>query len=452
MLVLLVAWTGGPVWAQNYTNEELDTLVGPIALYPDPLLTNVLVASTHPDQVQAAYDYVVRDSHPDVSGQGWDPAVKAVCSYTDVLTDLGTSPDWVSGLGWAVTNQQQDVMDAVQRFRFQAQSAGNLTTNDKMLVLEEGTTIRLESASPEVIYVPTYDPVVVTQPYYDDDDDFGEAFLWGAGIATSAYLWSNVFDWHGGCFYNPPGGWFPGAGYYGAYGARGAFNGGNVWAPSRNTNINRPVNINNIKIGSGNRNRVSTRPAGGRNGVGDRNGVGGRNGVGDRNGVGGRNGVGDRNGVGGRGGVGDRNGVGGRGGVGNRPAVSPAPRPSLTPNSPGRGVGSRPPVASPRSSAGNRASVGNRAGAGSRASTANRGGGSRARSSSRSGLGSYSSSGATARQSNRGARSRGSGSLSSGGRPSSGRASGRSGGRSSGARSGGGRSGGGRSGGGGRRR
>jgi hypothetical protein len=391
LLVWFFVCTSGPIWAQNYTAEELDTLVGSIALYPDPLLTNVLVSATYPDQVQAAYDYVIRDGNSDVAGQGWDASVKAICAYSDVLTDFGGSPDWVAGLGWAVTNQQPDVMDAVQRFRFQAQTAGNLQSSDKLSVLEEGTTIRIESASPEVIYVPSYDPKVVTQVIYEDDDDFGEVFAWGAGVATSALLWNNVCNWGDGCFYRPGVGWAPGAGYYRPYGAAGSgiYNRNNAWSPNRNTNINRPVNINNIN--TGNRNNIN---------VSNRNNVGNRNNVSNRNGAGNR-----------PGGV-----SGNRPGAGNRPAaVRPAPRPSL---SPGSNVG--------------------RGNAGSRPSASTRPSNSAGRS--RSGMGSYTSSGNTARQSNRGASSRGSRSMSSGGRPSGGRSSSA---RSSGARSGG-RSGGGR--------
>jgi hypothetical protein len=258
LLALLLALQAllAPAWAQDYSDDDLADLVGPIALYPDPLLSSVMVGVTHPDQVQAAYDYVIGDGHPDVSHQGWDESVKALCSYADVLTMLGESPDYVSGLGWAVTNQPQDVTDAVQRYRYQVKAAGNLNSDDKVNIVEEGVVIRIVPANPEVIYVPTYDPVVVRRP-----DPVGRALVYGAGVALNVLLWKNVFDWDDRRFYRSPVDWVPPAAYYRPYGWRrdAAWN-GSVWRPNRTTVINRPVNINNIQIVQGNGHRYPVRP------------------------------------------------------------------------------------------------------------------------------------------------------------------------------------------------
>ena len=247
-LLLLLA---GPALSQSYYSQaDLDTLVGPIALYPDPLLSNVVKASTYPDQVAAAAKSSSVDS-------GWDDSVKAVHSYPDVLTLMGSNPQWTQSLGWAATNQLPDLMDAVQRFRYRAQQAGNLQSGDQIQVITEGTTIRIEPANPQVIYVPTYNPAQV------DDDNFGEGLFFGAAIATSAFLWTNLFHWNDCRYYVRPYGWHPPAAYYRPYGWQsvGVFNGGNT-VRIGNTNIVRGgVNINNVTFNNRTRNgsvRINT--------------------------------------------------------------------------------------------------------------------------------------------------------------------------------------------------
>jgi len=264
VLILLGLCLNGTVFGQDgsYSASDLDTLVGPIALYPDPLLNSIVAGAAHPDQIQKAA--ASSGKSPQTS---WDTGVQALCAYPDVLTMMNKNKDWTQAIGWAGVNQSTELMDAVQRFRFQAESAGNLKSNDKMLVIEEGTTIRIEPANPQIIYVPTYQPgQVVVQ-----NNSAGIAFLgFGLGVATSALLYNNY--WHNGGWYHPPGGWYPPPAWARPYGANGGWGGGG-WGNSYNphTNINRPVNINNINtgninIGNGNRvnnggNRVNNRPA-----------------------------------------------------------------------------------------------------------------------------------------------------------------------------------------------
>jgi len=240
LLLLMFAWVavGLPAAAQSsYSAQELDQLVAPVALYPDPLLSNVLVATTFPDQVKQA----AASGKPNSS---WDASVQALCSYPEVLSMMAKNTDWSNAIGWACSNQVQDVSDAVQRFRYKAKGAGSLQSNDKVQVIEEGTTIRIEPANPQVIYVPQ-------QVAYTDDssDDFGTVLAYSAGIATSALLWQSVFNWNDACWYHPPYGWRPPSNYYRPYGWQGTYPRATPYYANA-ANVNRPVNINNINTGN----------------------------------------------------------------------------------------------------------------------------------------------------------------------------------------------------------
>jgi hypothetical protein len=227
-----------PATAQSaYSNTDLDTLVGPIALYPDELLSNVIRAATFPDQVVAA-------SSSGTVNDSWDASVKAIDVYPDVVSMMAGNLTWTKSLGWAASNQLADLMDAVQRFRYRAQQAGNLSTDGKVQVIQEGSTIRIEPANPQVIYVPTYNPV------YVDDDDFGEAFVYGAAVATSAYLWSNVYHWNNNAWYSHPYGWYPPASYYRPYGWQnaGVYTGNAVRLNGGNNVVRGPVTVNNVNV------------------------------------------------------------------------------------------------------------------------------------------------------------------------------------------------------------
>ena len=157
--------------AQQYaqqTPEDLQQLVAPIALYPDSLVAQILAASTFPDQVVEADQSV--QAHPDLKGdalgqsvdqQTWDPSIKALTAFPSVLGNMNKNLSWTSSLGDAYYNQQQDVMDAVQVMRQRAQEAGNLKTTPQQTVTSQDSTIIIEPASPEVVYVPEYDPWLV---------------------------------------------------------------------------------------------------------------------------------------------------------------------------------------------------------------------------------------------------------------------------------------------------
>jgi hypothetical protein len=147
---------------QWFSADQLDNLVAPIALYPDPLLAQVFVAATFPDQTDEAARFVRDDSNPDdIDAQAWDVSVKAVGHYPEVLDMMADKLDWTTALGQAWVTQSTDVMTAVQRLRAQAQAAGNLVSNPEMQVSESDGEIEIWPAQPEYIYVPEYDPAVI---------------------------------------------------------------------------------------------------------------------------------------------------------------------------------------------------------------------------------------------------------------------------------------------------
>jgi hypothetical protein len=243
--------------AANLTPDQLDSLVAPIALYPDPLLAQVLAASTYPlelvqlqqwlDKNKTLKDKALADA---VEKQPWDPSVQAMAALPDVVKRLVDDIQWTAELGNAFLAQQDDVMNAVQRMRAKAQEKGNLKSNEQMKVetrvVESKQVIVVEQADPQVVYVPSYDPVVVYgapaypyPPIYYPPPGYyaaGMAISFGVGLAMGA-------AWGGGWGYNT--GW----------------GGGN-----NNININNNNNFinNSNRQNIGNGNRPSQQPGGGR--------------------------------------------------------------------------------------------------------------------------------------------------------------------------------------------
>jgi Protein of unknown function (DUF3300) len=247
-------------------NDQLDALVAPIALYPDPLLSQVLVASTYPLEIIQLQQWLVQ--HKDLKDkaltaavlkQDWDPSIQGMAALPDAVKQLAENIKWTTDLGNAFLAQQSDVMEAVQRMRAKAKDAGNLKSNEQMKVetkvVESKTVVVIEQSSPEVVYVPSYNPTVVYGPpvypyppiaypppgYYAA----GAVIGFGVGIAIGA-------AWGGG-------GW--------------GYNSG--WGSNNNITINNNnnfVNHNNVNGGNrnnvngGNRNNINNRPAGGGNG------------------------------------------------------------------------------------------------------------------------------------------------------------------------------------------
>jgi uncharacterized protein DUF3300/endosialidase-like protein len=415
--------------------EELDALVAPIALYPDTLLAEVLMASTYPLEVVQADRWATENKalkgdqlKAAVDKQVWDDSVKSLVATPSVLSMMSTKLDWTQKLGDAVLAQQPDVMDAVQRLRTKAQANNKLqsTKEQKVSVKQEQSkqVIVIEPAVPDTVYVPYYDPGVVyggwpypSYPPYYFPPPLG--YVPGAILATGIAF---------------------GAGYAVGRWASGGYWGGGVNWGNNNINVNRNTNINNINAGGNwqhnpqHRQGVKYNNTGVQQKFGNNNARGGSQDRMDFRGRGGdqvlKPGGGQAN-LGDRGGAGNRPG-GGSGGAANRPGGGAG---SGAANRPGGGSG-----AANRPSGGGggaqRPSGGQKPSAGQRPA----GGGGNA-------LGNIQSGRTASAQSARGHASMGGGG--GGARAGGGGGGARAGGGGGGARGGGGGGGGGRGGGGG---
>jgi len=193
--------------AQMLTPEELRVVVAPIAFYPDDVLAVVLPASTTGLQLVEAQRFLEKRK-TDSSLQpkeDWDPSVVALLNYPDVIDRLNADLDWTQKLGDAVLDQQADVLDAIQQARSEAVAAGYLKSDDKQVITQEKETVVIQSANPEVVYVPTYDPQVVVQQTYTSypppayyppyQPYYAPAATFFAGAITGA-AFAYAFDWH----------------------------------------------------------------------------------------------------------------------------------------------------------------------------------------------------------------------------------------------------------------
>jgi hypothetical protein len=184
----------------SYTAEQLDKLLGPIALYPDPLLSEVLAAMTYPQDVAAANLWLQLNARPtdeQINAQTWDASVKAIAHYPDVVRLLAGNMDWTSAIGNAFASSPASVMDSVQRLRAKAQAAKTLASTQQQDVVNDGNVIEILPAQPDVIYVPQYDPdVVYATPLYP-----GPWISFGFPCAVG--IWFDLgCDWHHRTFYH----------------------------------------------------------------------------------------------------------------------------------------------------------------------------------------------------------------------------------------------------------
>ena len=201
----------------RYQQPELDQILAPIALYPDSLLSQILMASTYPLEVVEAARW--SRAHPHLKGQNavravedrdWEPSVKSLVAFPEVLSMMDQKPDWTERLGDAFLAQQEQVMDTVQDLRHRAELAGNLHSGDRARILRQGETIIIEPANPRFVYVPYYDPVIVYGPWwwpayppvywspwpgYYAGPAFVSGFYWGSGISISTGFFFGAFDW-----------------------------------------------------------------------------------------------------------------------------------------------------------------------------------------------------------------------------------------------------------------
>ncbi len=315
--------------------EELDALLAPIALYPDSLLAQILMASTYPLEVVQAARWSKANPKLDgdaavkkVEGESWDVSVKSLVAFPNVLEMMNEKLDWTQKLGDAFLAQQKDVAAAIQRLRRQAQNAGNLQSNQQQVVRSEAQTIIIEPAQPQVVYVPAYNPTVVygTWPY----------------PAYPPYYYPGVTAWYPGSAFVSGLAWGVG------FAAAGAMFGGWNWGHGDvNVNVNRATNIdrnytrNNVNAGNnwqhnpqhrgnaGYRDQASRERYGDRQAQADRtrNDFRGREG-GNRDGIGGGDRGGNRDGIGGGDRGGNRDGLGGGGHRDGLPSHGQFDRPS----------------------------------------------------------------------------------------------------------------------------
>jgi hypothetical protein len=160
--------------AAPLSQGELDALLAPVALYPDELLAQMLMASTYPLEIVTAARFV--QQNPSLTGdaldqalrdQNWDPSVLSLTAYPQVLLMMNDRLDWTQRLGDAFLANQQQVMDTVQTLRSRAQAVGNLQSTPQQTVMNQGGFIDIEPAQPQFVYVPVYDPRVIYGPWSD---------------------------------------------------------------------------------------------------------------------------------------------------------------------------------------------------------------------------------------------------------------------------------------------
>ncbi len=175
-----------------FTADQLDNLVAPIALYADPLLAQVLLAATFPDQIKEAAEYVRANGTNGIDDQYWDVSVKAVAHYPSVLNLMDQRIDWTTSLGQAYAAQSTDVMNAVQHMRRLAQTQGNLQTTPEQEVVEQDGYVRIWPAQARYIYVPVYDPAVVFVRPIWGLPLWGRFFSFGIAYPIGAWL---IYDW-----------------------------------------------------------------------------------------------------------------------------------------------------------------------------------------------------------------------------------------------------------------
>lgn len=177
----------------QFSMEELEDLVAPIALYPDPLIAQILPAATFIDQIDEAARYISEyGRYARIDRQNWDVSVKAVAHYPDVLRMMDQKYDWTVALGQAFINQNEDLMYAIQLLRQDARDAGNLVSTRQQQVVVDDGYISIFPAEPEVIYVPTYDPQVV---YVERPSPGFGLITFGIGFTIGAWL-NRDCDWH----------------------------------------------------------------------------------------------------------------------------------------------------------------------------------------------------------------------------------------------------------------
>ncbi len=205
--------------ASAYSQQELEQMLAPVALYPDALLSQILMASTYPLEVIEAARWSA--ARPGLAGDDavraaagedndWDPSVMSLVAFPQVLARMRENLQWTQSLGDAFLGQQAQVMDTVQALRRRAQAAGNLFSDDRVRVLDNGQELTLAAPDSGFIYIPWYDPQLVygtwwwpayppvhwrPWPGYYARRGHASAVYWGAPVGIAAGFFSGAFDW-----------------------------------------------------------------------------------------------------------------------------------------------------------------------------------------------------------------------------------------------------------------
>jgi len=201
-----------------YAQQELDQMLAPIALYPDALLAQILMAATYPAEVAEAALW--SRANPGFSGSqavqaveqaGWDTSVKSLVAFPQILKIMHENPRWTESLGEAFMAQQAQVMNTIQTLRQRAMAQGSLRSNDEIYVYPQGQVIIIQPVRPDVIYVPYYDPNVVYGPWwwagyppvywqpwpgYYSRPSYAPGYAWSSGIIVGSGFFFGIFDWN----------------------------------------------------------------------------------------------------------------------------------------------------------------------------------------------------------------------------------------------------------------
>ncbi len=197
-----------------FTQQELDQMLAPVALYPDSLLSQVLMAATYPLEIVEAAHW--SHANPNLTGaaavqavadRDWDPSVKSLVAFPQILQTMDDRIEWTERLGDAFLGQQAQVMDTIQALRHRAQANGYLKSNERLDVEQDGDYIEIAPTNPEIVYVPVYDPTIVYGPWWWPAYPpvywgpwygyywYG-GFAWGVGIGIGIDFFYGGWDWH----------------------------------------------------------------------------------------------------------------------------------------------------------------------------------------------------------------------------------------------------------------
>ncbi len=220
LAVFALAFAPGGAQAQSaytFSQQELDQMLAPIALYPDALLSQILMAAIYPMEVVEAARW--SREHSDLSGDQavyaaeselWDPSVKSLLAFPQVLQRMRENLQWTQALGDAFLGQQSQVLDTVQLLRGRAQAAGTLRSDERLRVVESGPSLLLQPVDPQLIYVPYYDPQIVygswwwpayppvylrPWPGYYARPAYVGGVYWGPPVGISAGFFFGAIDW-----------------------------------------------------------------------------------------------------------------------------------------------------------------------------------------------------------------------------------------------------------------